>query len=968
MAIKTRETTATGVTNKGSPLTNAEVDNNFVELKQDKLENVVEDTTPQLGGDLDLNSNDITGTGNVSITGSITVSGTVDGRDVSTDGTKLDGIEANATADQTNAEIRAAVEAASDSNVFTDADHSKLDGIEASADVTDATNVAAAGALMDSEVTNLAQVKAFDSSDYATAAQGTKADSALQNVVADTTPQLGGNLDVNGNAIVSASNGDIAITPDGNGKIILDGLNFPTADGSNGQVLQTNGSGQLSFADSSGGDVVDDTTPQLGGDLDVNGNSIVSTSNGNIGITPNGSGKVVLDSNVDVQSGEIAIKNSGSLSNVKFYCEVSNAHYTQLQSSPHSAYSGNVTLTLPPATDTLVGRATTDTLTNKTLTSPTVNGGTHTSFASTGIDDNASSTAITINSSQNVGIGTTSPSRKLFVYDSGTRSDIQLSYGAVGVTDADGVQFGIQSGGAYIWNFEATDLYFGTNNSRRLTIDSSGDVQIHGTSILASSILSVDGSGEVRNGVASKVNNDAYYTYAGINSSGTNTFLVYGSGGIDATSINTTATNVFASASGQPFYWKDTDATNGTNCNIYSYWYAQSTTLGYIGYGSSANSYLYLNNSSVGSLYFGASSANGFLANGSVMWHAGNDGSGSGLDADLWDGNQFSSYLNQAVLTTSNPTFATINYTNALYAYEGSNYVAQDPRWNSSGYNASEGVHHMYCTNASGGTYGQVGMAVYSGSAYVYLTTKSGDSNFYHNNSKMWSAGNDGSGSGLDADTLDGYNSGTGGANTVVRTNSSGYIAHNDWISIGNGTGLFMANGGYFYQDTTYGWYARSPSASNSSIRMQNSSGTLIGWYYCDNAANQGFLTTSGGWSFKVDNSGNATATGNVTAYSDVRLKENIQPLENSLDKVMRLRGVSYTRKDTGSHEIGVIAQEVEDVIPEFVHISDGVATDENALADVRSVDYGRMVSVLIEAIKEQQVQIEELKEAVKWQ
>ena len=56
----------------------------------------------------------------------------------------------------------------------------KLDGIEASADVTDATNVTAAGALMDSEVTNLAQVKAFDSSDYATAAQGTKADSALQ--------------------------------------------------------------------------------------------------------------------------------------------------------------------------------------------------------------------------------------------------------------------------------------------------------------------------------------------------------------------------------------------------------------------------------------------------------------------------------------------------------------------------------------------------------------------------------------------------------------------------------------------------------------------------------------------------------------------------------------------------------------------------------------------------------------------
>jgi len=93
--------------------------------------------------------------------------------------TKLANIETAATADQTNAEIKAAVEAATDSNTFTDADHSKLGGIEASADVTDTTNVTDAGALMDSEVTNLAAVKAFDGSDYATAAQGTTADAAL---------------------------------------------------------------------------------------------------------------------------------------------------------------------------------------------------------------------------------------------------------------------------------------------------------------------------------------------------------------------------------------------------------------------------------------------------------------------------------------------------------------------------------------------------------------------------------------------------------------------------------------------------------------------------------------------------------------------------------------------------------------------------------------------------------------------
>lgn len=88
------------------------------------------------------------------MTGNITFSGsqTVDGRDVSADGSKLDGIEASATADQSNAEIRTAVEAATDSNVFTDADHSKLNAIEASADVTDTANVTSAGALMDSEV------------------------------------------------------------------------------------------------------------------------------------------------------------------------------------------------------------------------------------------------------------------------------------------------------------------------------------------------------------------------------------------------------------------------------------------------------------------------------------------------------------------------------------------------------------------------------------------------------------------------------------------------------------------------------------------------------------------------------------------------------------------------------------------------------------------------------------------------
>ena len=76
---------------------------------------------------------------------------------------------------------------------------------------------------------------------------------SLTDVVQDSTPQLGGNLDVNGNSIVSVSNGNIAITPNGSGKVVLDGLSMPTADGNAGEALVTNGSGTISFSEVAGG-------------------------------------------------------------------------------------------------------------------------------------------------------------------------------------------------------------------------------------------------------------------------------------------------------------------------------------------------------------------------------------------------------------------------------------------------------------------------------------------------------------------------------------------------------------------------------------------------------------------------------------------------------------------------------------------------------------------------------------------
>ena len=94
--------------------------------------------TPAFGSQ-NLSTTGTAATGALTVTGNIAVSGTVDGRDVATDGSKLDGIDVGAKDDQTAAEIRVLVEAATDSNVFTDADHSKLNAIEPSA-TADQTN------------------------------------------------------------------------------------------------------------------------------------------------------------------------------------------------------------------------------------------------------------------------------------------------------------------------------------------------------------------------------------------------------------------------------------------------------------------------------------------------------------------------------------------------------------------------------------------------------------------------------------------------------------------------------------------------------------------------------------------------------------------------------------------------------------------------------------------------------------
>lgn len=117
--------------------------------------------------------------------------------------------------------------------------------------------------------------------------------------------------------------------------------------------------------------------------------------------------------------------------------------------------------------------------------------------------------------------------------------------------------------------------------------------------------------------------------------------------------------------------------------------------------------------------------------------------------------------------------------------------------------------------------------------------------------------------------------------------------------------------------------------------------------------------STAGGFSVARSDLSNVSNVGVLTATdfnstSDISLKENIKTLENPIKKVMQLNGVSFDWKETGSSSIGVIAQELEEVFPELVKTG-----------EIKTVNYNGLIGVLIEVVKEQQRQIEELKSLI---
>jgi len=326
--------------------------------------------------------------------------------------------------------------------------------------------------------------------------------------------------------------------------------------------------------------------------------------------------------------------------------------------------------------------------------------------------------------------------------------------------------------------------------------------------------------------------------------------------------------------------------------------------------------------------------------NGGTPWTSANDGTGSGLDADLLDGYHASTTRNAAntipirdangylnlgwINTTSGNTTSTVT---DVYVNTNDGYIrkATPAHFRSQ---ITDGVYQPAGTyNTIIGTDTDINTSGSTIIDNIYVT----DGVITSMGTRTLTAADIGalttSGKAADSDLLDGLNSGSFLRSDAAVAKTSGLLRFNDNVFLTFGTGddaELFSNGSHLYLDLNNG----------------------IGNFYIRDGA-----TTR----FTFDDAGSFTATGNITAYSDRRLKDDIQQIEGAVGKVQQLSGNTYTRNDLPDTErryAGVIAQEVEAVLPEAVsEAEDGTKT----------VDYNATIALLIEAVKELSAKVEKL-------
>lgn len=348
-----------------------------------------------------------------------------------------------------------------------------------------------------------------------------------------------------------------------------------------------------------------------------------------------------------------------------------------------------------------------------------------------------------------------------------------------------------------------------------------------------------------------------------------------------------------------------------------------------------------------------------------TLWGASNDGSGSGLDADLLDGQQSSYY---AAASHGHDHLSSPWQTIDLNTI-GSDYTLSYEHYSTSSSNkppTNDNANAVLTANTHSSNYRH--QIAFSSDENLYHRAQQSGTWFSWN--KIWSAGNDGSGSGLDADTVDGLQ-----GSSFLRSNTSDTMSGN--LTIDNGTSTAITVISDDSGESTISLYGSSQGTGRLYVGQSTAYGGGIE-YNGDNSpgytgAGADYITLFRrsnnvvSWTARNIHSGNDWQfRGNVTAYaSDERLKENVQTITGALDKVCKLRGVTFDWKDdcedkgfmpTMKHETGVIAQEVQAVIPDAAVPA---PFDDNYL----TVKHEKIIPVLIEAIKELKSEVDDLKQ-----
>ena len=509
-----------------------------------------------------------------------------------------------------------------------------------------------------------------------------------------------------------------------------------------------------------------------------------------------------------------------------------------------------------------------------------------------------------------------------------------------------------------------TPTNFGAQISDYITLKSGGTTRIEATSAggTVTGALLMSG-GPIRRSDHHHGYLEGSYNNIGANSAKTNPIYTIGSAYVPtATSLS----NMYGIGYSHPNFW---GTSNGMNVG-WGMYAAENGTVHFIA-GIS-----------------GTWSKNEFNRNGNKVWDAGNDGIGSGLNADLLDDQQGSYYNHRAYTSTSN--------------YLGGHYT-------SGGYelptSSALGAGKLKLIMLRGSNTGSVGawndclwMSSYTGtdvkrstmlvsSKYdattMYLNKVNYDSSTFGTSYLFWNSGNDGSGSGLDADTLDSYE-----GTTYVGKRGNTYYQQDTWIRANGAYGLYnptindfhlWANnqssyGGMEIRGARNGYYGiyfygaggtsnaaqhlMFDSSGNGGIWSSSNTGSWPIYYHRSNNC-VSITGSTGSSSYELYVNGDAYATGNITAYSDRRVKENIVPIDNALEKVNALQGVYYNKIDDEEKkkEIGFIAQDVNEVTPELVSYAEDV--------DQYGVKYGNTTALLVEAVKELTQQVKDLKQEI---